>query len=425
MSEIPFSVDARPPRRETPVDLLLLAYWFPPVNESGALRPARFCRYLPDLGYSPWIVAASNSPVADLAPQVLRAPEIGARGMAAGSVTRLFRGLQRVVPYSDCLEWVPHAVASARSLIQAKPMGVIVSTSPPVATHVAALWLNLQYGLPWVADFRDPLVGNPFRTKWRGRLYDTALEHWIMRRTAAVVVNTDAAQDELARRFPAFRQKIHLIWNGFDGADSIGPAPLPVRSYRVVAHFGSIYGGRHPGRLVTSLRRLFDRGALDERAFRLRLVGSIDRSEGWIRASAFSEFERRGSAECTDGTVPRAEAQRQMAESDFLLLLDVNQLEIGLQVPGKLFEYVRIGRPILAFTSNDSPVNRILGKSGVPHVCVFPEDVEAEVDRKVMELLSTSTEPVQPSEWFLREFDAKCQTASLAQILSDVVRKRR
>ena len=70
--------------------------------------------------------------------------------------------------------------------------------------------------------------------------------------------------------------------------------------------------------------------------------------------------------ECNEALVPRAEAIRETAQADYLLLLDLTGLKQNIQVPAKIFDYLRIGRPILAFTTKASPSEWILELSGVP-----------------------------------------------------------
>ena len=156
--------------------------------------------------------------------------------------------------------------------------------------------------------------------------------------------------------------------------------------------------------------------------FRLSLVGSIDLDKPWASQSAFSELVQAGNLEYTDRALPREEANRRMKETDYLLLLDLNEMETGLQVPAKLFEYIRIGRPILTFTTKNSPVDRILRQSAAPHVCVYANDPNDEIDRKVLALLSMPTESTQPSPWFEHQFDARQQTGLLAAVLDSVMR---
>jgi hypothetical protein len=398
----------------------MLAYWYPPQNESGALRPFRFCKYLPTYGYDPLVVAAASAAASPQTGGVFRTPDSRHSNRVVNAIAWIIRLLQRVLPYNDCLEWVPHAVATAGALLRSQEIPLVVSTSPPAATHLAALCLKRWYGARWIADFRDPLAGNPFRTRRMGVPYDILLERSIVSCADALVINTDAAFDALALRYPEHRAKMHLIWNGYDPEDEFRASNIEPGRVKTIAHFGSIYGGRHPGELLRSLQRLLQRGALDARQVRISLVGWIDHNQSWLTDPSFSELASSGCLQLTDTAVPRDQARTLMGETDYLLLLDVNELQTALQVPGKLFEYVRIGRPILAFTTRDSPVDRILRQAGAPHVCVYPEDAPGEVDRKVLSLLSMATKPVTPNAWFQHQFDAMEQARSLAGIAAEL-----
>jgi len=410
--------EAMPPTRR----ILMLAYWYPPENESGALRPFRFCKYLPMYGFESLVVAASSAGTTPEAGRVYRVPDARNEGRMANAIAWMTRMLEHVLPYNDRLEWVPHAVACAGSLLDSEAIRVIVSSSPPVATHVAALYLKQRHGASWIADFRDPLAGNPFRTRRMGVPYDFVLERSIVSCADAIILNTDAAFDTLAQRYPGQRSKMHLIWNGYDPEDQFQAVRIEPDRNKTIAHFGSIYGGRHPGELLRSLQRLLQRGALQGRGVRVSLVGSIDHDQPWIKHSSFAKMASTGHLQFTDRAIPRDQVRTLMGETDYLLLLDINELGAALQVPGKLFEYMRIGRPILAFTAKESPVDRILRQGGTPHVCVYPEDPAGEIDRKVLMLLSMPTEPVAPSAWFEHQFDAKRQAEALAEIVAKVWR---
>jgi len=404
---------------------LVLAYYFPPVNESGALRPARFCKYLPQFGYKPVVVTTTSAEgLANPAPDVFQVSRND--GPKGGSVWRRFaiRILQRVLPYNDRIEWVPDAIATASKILRHTKIQVVISTSPPIATHMVALWLRWRHGVAWIADFRDPLVGNPYRNRWHGRLYDALMERWIVSWADAVIMNTDAALMAMKRRYPQSTKKFHLIWNGYDPDDECRPRPIPQRDHKIMVHVGSIYGGRHPGRLVDSIARLLERGHLAAGKFRLRLIGSLEHDMPWLAHSAFEPLVRAGLIEYGNEVVPRLEAYRQMAEADYLLLLDVNALGRGLQVPGKIFEYIRIGRPILAFTPSGSPVERILAQSEIPHTCIAPSEQDDEIDRKVLNFLSLSNKAVDINSWFRANFDGRSQTAVLARLVSAMTADR-
>ena len=120
-------------------------------------------------------------------------------------------------------------------------------------------------------------------------------------------------------------------------------------------------------------------------------------------------------------TVPKSDAWRVMAESDFLLLL---QPQSAVQVPGKLFEYVCVGRPILAVAPPRSAVEEILENAGIPHACIYPTDDPASVDRKLLAFLRLPSGPVPFSAWFESRFDAEGQAAQLASIIDAVCADR-
>ncbi len=396
--------------------LLMIAYWYPPENESGALRPYRFCKYLPQHGYWPHVVSANH----DVETQgVLRTPGNAYR---ASSLSRLFwRAVQRLAPYNDRLEWIADGYGAAAALVLRKRIRAIVSTSPPLATHLVAMRLKKRFRLPWIADFRDPLWGNPFRTRRWGSICDQFVERLIIQKADAVIVNTDAVKRLLSEHYPECEEKIHVIWNGYDPQDELVSAPIPARSFRKIAHFGSIYGGRHPGLLLENVERMLATGALQATDFRIELVGSFDRDAPWLRSRQCAALVARGCLEFHNEVLPQAVAHEQMATADYLLLLDLNERGTGLQVPGKLFEYIRIGRPILALTTHASPVERILKRSGVPHACLYRDDGPDETCRKLAEFLVLPTVPVLPSEWFREQFDATVQTGQLAQIFTGLL----
>lgn len=393
--------------------LLMLAYYFPPQNASGAMRPARFAKYLPQFGYTPAVISLA-APGQQDALGIHPVPAERAVPPMTALATRAAQLLESAcLPYNDRLPWVPHALAEAARIRQHLSFSTVFSTSPPLATHVAALWIKHRYGVRWVADLRDPLWDNPFRVRQIGRPYDAVLERWIFRNADALVANTDVVAEAWRSRYPQWRHKIVVIWNGFDPEDKLQAVPLPTRSYQTILHAGSLYAGRHPTILLASVKRLLAQGGLEPTALRIELIGPLENSA----MAPFQDLVRQGCLHYTGTMVPKCEANKCAAASDFLLLVDINELNAGLQVPAKLFDYIRFGRPIMAITTRNSPAERILSRSGVPHVCLYPDDREALIDGKVLSFLRVPTAPVVATPWFWNEFDGRTQAGALARIL--------
>ncbi len=421
--------------------VVMLAYYFPPENVIGAARPGRFSKYLSRLGFpitviSQWIGGPeTDSPQAECRPTsspshsekpahvtTIRVPYPRSAHGAAYRTSRLLGLLTRyLLPYDDRLPWIPFAYRAAASTVADNPNAVVVSSHPPVATHLVALLLKFRHGRRWIADFRDPLARNPLRTSKRAVMLDAIFERLIFRYADIVIANTDAVKQIWQDRFPQWRHKIHLIWNGFDPEDGIVPKPISARTQRTIAHIGTVYGGRTPWPLIESLDRLISAGKIPAESIQLRLLGPIQNQCLDPTAGPFQRLMALGSLHVDDRMAPQAEARNEMLSADYLLLLDIVDNEVpGIQLPAKIFDYIRACRPVLAFTPADSVINRVLATAGIPCICIAPSAPAAEMDRAILDFLAPPRTEVQPSETFWHNFDAASQTYILANLISKI-----
>jgi hypothetical protein len=284
-----------------------------------------------------------------------------------------------------------------------------------LAGHLAAAWIAARHRLKWIADFRDQLVGNPFRGA-RGWRHEPFFERRIFARADLLVTVTDGFLAEWRQRFPQYEAKMRVLWNGFDPGEEFPPAPLIPRARRILAHAGAIYGQRHPQLLLASLERLIERGRLDPASFVVQLTGPLVEPPEVRPLSSFRRLLELGCLE-VHGPVPRPEANRRIATADWLLILDVNAFNAPHTVPAKLFDYIRALRPILGIVPKGSIVERITRRSRVPSVFLYPHDPPQRLDRKVLEFLSRPPQPFQPDDWFWQAFDGRAQTAALAEMI--------
>ena len=396
--------------------VVILAFYFPPDNLAGGARPFRFYKYLPRFGYETRVVTVAPQPDAASPGNIRYVPHPKDRGALPRFSERLLRRF--VAPNDDGIAWFPYAAAAARRWIEQDGASVVLSTSPSVSTHLAAMQLKRRYGLKWIADFRDPVVGSPFRKG--SQRFDALLEPRIFDQADALIANTDALERTWLDRYPRHRRKISLLWNGFDPEEAIAAAPIPNREHRVLTHTGDIYGQRHPGQLVAAMTRLNQRGVLDPGKLRIQLVGRFLPEWPPESAAAMQTLVESRQIECSGEAVPRAEAIEALAASDYLLLLDVSGRQAGLQVPSKTFEYLQIGRPVLTFTTRYSPLERILERSGVPGVCIYESDDAGTVDEKMMRFLRLPTDPVRAADWFWEQFDGLNQARQLAARIGEL-----
>jgi hypothetical protein len=223
------------------------------------------------------------------------------------------------------------------------------------------------------------------------------------------------------QRYPEHAHKITVIWNGYDAAEAIPPARPLTRSYRVLSHVGTIYATRHPSALLDSYERLVAAGKIDPAALKLRFVGVFD-WEAIPNPEQVHRMVRAGHLELENQYIPRADALREAAEADYLLILDINESNSDLQVPCKVYDYLRTGRPILAFTPAQSPLERIIERSGVAHEILHNRLASAsDVDEALLRLVSNPSVPRQAKPWFAETHEAHSLSRILAGELDRLV----
>ena len=398
--------------------VLLLTYAYPPDPLSGGARPGRFARYLPAHGYDVDVIAAGDGEGA----RVRRVPARAGPGPAP-VLSRIAHVVRRGLPHDDELAWASHVWALGRRTMRRARYDAILSTSPPGGAHVAACLLQQEFGVPWVCDFRDPMLDSPSRGRPWFFPHDRWLERWLCTRADAIVCNTDVLAGLLRERYSTRRDTIHTIWNGYDPEEKIDAGAPQQRRRRVLAHVGTLYGARHPGLVVESLLRLLEAGRVDADRVLLQLAGPVEPGCLQPVSVQIGKLEERGCLEILNRTLSQREANDIAGAADFLVLLDVNYGYTTIQVPGKLFQYIRTGIPIAAITRRGSPSERILAGAGVKYVCMDPHDDAERRDEALLRLIQMPQERTSPSEWFLEQFDGERQVVQLAGILDGLLRR--
>lgn len=397
--------------------VLMLAYHFPPENAIGGARPYYFYKYLSRMGYRCHVItAADQSTVPEFDSECVTDPFLLHPRHVIG--WQLERAVRKVlIPGVVGIRWSCLASKAAHEFLlsNANAEITIYSTYPPLGTHLAALLLIRRRKLKWIVDYRDPLSNNPSHiglTKYQRELYSW-LEQLILRKADIVITATDVAAEKLKNSYPKYKEHVHVIWNGFDPEDRIEQRPLPQRTYRLFSHTGELYGGRDITPLLKSVSRLIDAGRLAANRVRIRLIGPF-KSDSVPEPEFLRRAKELGWLELVPKQLPHYEARRIAQDSDGLLLV---QPHSAVQVPGKLFEYLRLGRPILAFILPDAPIERILSESGVPYRCAYSGSSPQEMDSVVQSFFDLKSDGSQANAWFTEKFDVQKQTETLEALL--------
>lgn len=375
---------------------LIVTYYFPPVGGVGVQRTLKYVTYLPRWGWQPVVVAPGDPayPVRDrsllsslpmglevhrtssLEPGRLPnaaarryarrkagpagdvATDLGATSVGGGLKTRVLRKItiawNRVwgaLLFPDgSIAWVPFGVRAGRSANRHGNVDVIYSSAAPISTHVVAGLLKRRMRRPWVADFRDPWVGNPFAAPLSRpkRRLQKRTERWIVTRADRVVVAVDAMREQFIERYPELAEKFVYIPNGYDRSDLAGIVPAPPDPGRFhILYAGSLYRPQELEVFLLGVERLLARRPDLRDRLRVDFVGRMNEPNA-RQAVEFSKPERLGGIVSFGGFIPRPQALARMAGADALLQLMPDLAGAEIFVGGKLSEYLAFDRPILA-----------------------------------------------------------------------------
>ncbi len=361
--------------------LLMVAYHFPPLaGSSGIQRTLRFMQQLPDHGWDPVVLTTherayertSNDLLAEVPASVpvRRALALDAarhlswRGRYIGATARPDRWVS----------WKLDGVRQGLQMIREYRPSVLWSTYPIATAHLIGLQLARRSGLPWVADFRDPMAQPGYPEDPATRASFTQLERDVFEHAAGCVFTTPGAAQEYRLRFPAHASKVFVIENGFDeetfsqaqALQRAGPLRLQGTTW---LHSGIIYPNeRDPAPLIAALGRLKRSGVLAAHGFVLRFRAAV--AEDLLRRLAVQH----DVAEHIEILPPVGyrEALAEMLRADALVVMQASNC--NQQIPAKLYEYLRSGRPIMGLTDPAGDTAGVLRGAGVDSICALDDE---------------------------------------------------
>ncbi|HEX9835789.1 MAG TPA: glycosyltransferase [Alphaproteobacteria bacterium] len=356
--------------------ILILSWYFPPVNSIGAVRIGKLARFLDARGHEIGVAAGSDwglpetlplgftleklayAKVRDinapprLANDLLRRMRGGgaagdAVGASAGTATGTSLARRARDFYTNLLNvpdnrigWYPDLVRQALRLTRGWRPDIVFGSAPPFTALLACRRVARRLGVPWVAELRDAWADDTYspHPPWRLAI-DQRVERFVLGSAAGLVCVTEPWSDFYRAKYG---KPVETAYNGYDPADfPFDPAAPPAGAAREVriVYTGGIYPGRRdPTPLFEALRLI----GPEADGFRVEFFGT-DPAAVWPLADRVGV--RRLVA--VHPPVPFRESIAAQWNADVLLLLQWNDPREHGICPGKFFEYLGSLRPIL------------------------------------------------------------------------------
>ena len=421
--------------------VLIITYYWPPAGGPGVQRWLKFVKYLPDFDIEPIVYIPENPtyPIldSDLENDVSKQATILRKRIfepyriasifGSGNIKKISKGIiphQRKQSFFERASlwirgnlfipdarvfWVKPSIKYLDKYIKENKVETIISTGPPHSVHLIGLGLKKLNNITWIADFRDPwtTIGyhKSLKLTAQSQQRHISLEKEVLNTADSVIVTSRTTKVEFSK---ITSKPIEIITNGYD-AEKVQKKALDTKFS--LAHIGSFLSERNPRILWKALKELIkeEPGFADN--FELKLAGAVSP----IILANIDEF---GLTKFLNnlGYLAHKEAVAEQRAAQVLLLIEIDSEETNGIIPGKIFEYMVSGRPVIGIGPDMSDFAEIITETNTGVFINYDEK-----DKLKETIVAYYTQYLQgnlkSNAVGLQKYSRKNLTSQLAQIL--------
>jgi Glycosyl transferase 4-like domain len=413
----------------------MVAFHYPPFHgSSGLQRTLSFSRHLPANGWESVILTATPCAYPNIGDdQMGDIPKsVPVRRAFALDTTRHLALRGRYSKYMALpdrwVTWLFSAIPAGLQLVHKHKPKIIWSTYPIATAHLIGFVLHRLTGIPWIADFRDPMTEVDPKTNqqfptdsdvWRSRRW---IERQCVQSSSRMVFVTPGSYRMHIDRYPELtNDRCALIANGYD-EDVFAEAERlefdrTLRDQRLVLlHSGTLYptADRDPSAFFKALANLRRAGKITPANLEvvLRATGYDDHYRQLIQKNDLRDIVTLAPS------IPYRESLAEMLHADGLLIFQ--GYTSNPAIPAKLYEYFRARRPIFALVEPEGDTAQILREANVG--TLVPLDFEPAIVSGLLEFLELIRNKKAPvlDPATMRTHSREYQARELATLLDSV-----
>jgi glycosyltransferase involved in cell wall biosynthesis len=374
--------------------VLIITYYWPPSGGSGVQRWLKFVKYLPTLGWQPFVFTPQNpsfqikdeSLLADVPneAEIIHFPiwepytvfEKISAVLGSSKSTDVVSAPSSGDPFFKKLStwirgnlfipdprrfWINPSVKFLSSFLEANDIRILVTTGPPHSMHLIGYKLKKQNPkLKWIADFRDPWSEWGFldtlRVSKPAKKIHQKLERQVLQ-TADVVTTITPFYVKHFERLGA--RAVHLISNGFDD-DDFKSLSIKRTDKFLIRHVGIINEKCDPRPLLLAIEKLISSSSDFAQSVQVEFIGKVYHEV----VEFVNTREALKSSTVFIHTMPHKELLALYGSSSLLLLILTGYKDAEGYMPGKLYEYIATGLPVLGVGPEDGDAAKLLKETG-------------------------------------------------------------
>lgn len=371
--------------------VLFCAYIFPPLGESGVQRSLKFVKYLRKSEYEPIVltVGKNNERIVEDTSmleeigddiKVIRIdhnatlPEV----MSKEEQQEIFNLVMGVMQSKDWMieyqyhaklipdnriVWVNQCLKIIENIIDLEDIDIVYTTGNPFSTYLLGYYIKKKYGTKWVIDYRDPYMGNDFyletyyKTDDAIKLQQQLENKWV--NLCDHIVGAANFGEDFIEKYNINPSKFTEITNGYDEDDFKDIKIEKVKNAKfTLCYNGMLYGNRNPIYLLRIINHLIEEKKIDGSKIQWIWNGNI--KEPWKR---LLYREDRHNVIHYNGYLSHKESIISAINSDLLILFGLEGKGTKIGYNGKVFEYLRMKKPILSFSTKGGILDSVFQKT--------------------------------------------------------------
>ncbi|MCK4731401.1 MAG: glycosyltransferase family 4 protein [Methanophagales archaeon] len=378
-----------------PKKLLLISYYFPPIQSAEVTMTLNYVKYIPRFGWDPAVLCGvglendryDHSQLTEI-PTGISVHRIKA---CHSSILNILGNL-RILPLKEIVcplyliiralkdieaGWVFPAAKEGKRILEKRDIEVLISRSSPIISHFVGLILKSLTGLPWIACFSDPWTLNPYSSYSNKSLFKKKyqrvheyMELKIFSNANCIIFTTEYTAARYLEKYPSIlSNKVSVIPNSYDPSEFSEQGFYSKTDKFTITYIGRFYGIRSPEPFLKALKLLKEEDDRISEKIMIKLIGRLDNFDYLISKYNLNDII------CIINTIPHREVISHLYSSDVLLLVDAPSETGSMFLPSKLIEYLHIGKPILAITPEEGASADVV-RATRTGIVVPPQDIE-------------------------------------------------
>ncbi|HEX2963244.1 MAG TPA: glycosyltransferase [Ignavibacteriales bacterium] len=419
--------------------VLFISFFWPPSGKATLHWPLKIIKYLPSSGWQPSVLTVNEDTFSAKDESLLKeiSPELEVMKTGYFDPFRLYRKFlgksqdeplvasetisktNKSLPHRISIwirmnlfvpdariGWYPKAVQRGKEYLKSNKIDAIVTVGPPHSTHLIGKKLSKAFNIPHVPVLIDPWIDIVYYRGFKRNPVTLALDNYfersVMKEASEVVFVTKNTKEDFVKKYPFLKSKSHVLYWGYNEDSFEGLEVKPPKDEKILLHAGNIFDYQNQVPFWKTVKSRIEKGS----NIKLKFIGTV----GPHIKKSLEDLGLNDRVEYS-GFLPYSEVAEEMMRASYLLVCATEPRHL----PGKLFEYLRTGKPIIAFGDDNDEVEEILRKTNAG--MLFPYNSPAEEFFEKADALKTDLEKV-------RKFDRKTIARDMAEILNQLKIKK-